>query len=149
LKDVRASDERVGFYGQFPMGTLTGLGFQREAPRPRYVPPVRLDPARLRAQEALKKCMFIPPVRDLVRGAAIKPVKKQAPKPVVREGAAARSWLDDPLVVGLLLAFLPPLGFVLLWTSPRYTSEARRAISLMMGLTMVLVTLVVTAFTLV
>ena len=36
----------------------------------------------------------------------------------------------------LLLATLPPVGFVLLWTSPRYTEEARRAVSLMMGLTM-------------
>ncbi len=130
------------------MGTLTGLGFLREAPRPRYNPRARLDPARLRAQEALKKCMFIPPVRDLARGPALLPKKKVVAKPAPAPAPGDKRLLDDPLVVGLLLAFLPPLGFVLLWTSPRYTSEARRAISLMMGLTMVLFTLVVSAFTL-
>lgn len=122
------------------MGTLAGLGWLREAPRPRYVPPVRLDPERLKAQEALKKCMFIPPVRDLARG--VRAAKKAPPAPPPKR---SRPLSEDPLVVGLLLTLVPPLGFVLLWTSPRYTDEARRAVTMMMALVLVLATLLASA----
>jgi hypothetical protein len=106
------------------------------------MPPPVLDPHRLKMQEALKKCMFIPPVRDLHArpGLLLKKAGRVEERPAPSRSKG--SFTGDPLFVGLMLALLPPLGFVLLWTSPRYSDEARRAISMMMGLTMVLGTLV-------
>jgi hypothetical protein len=86
--------------------------------------------------------MFIPPVRDLARG--VRAAKKPA---VVAKSPPARPFrlTEDPLVVGLLLTLVPPLGFVLLWTSPRYSDEARRAVTMMMALILVLATLITSA----
>jgi hypothetical protein len=41
-----------------------------------------------------------------------------------------RTWLDSPLVVGLLLVLLPPSGLAVLWSSRRYSRDARAALTL-------------------
>jgi hypothetical protein len=44
-----------------------------------------------------------------------------------------------------LLALVPPVGMMLLWTNPRYETQARVAISVVLGLTLTLGTMVVFA----
>lgn len=69
-------------------------------------------------------------------------------RPVRREGAAAipaRAWWEDPVVVGSLLLLAPPVGLAALWSSRRYGSEARTALTIMTGLMMCLLTAVAIA----
>lgn len=80
------------------------------------------------------------------------PVAQQGwARPVRREGVAAappRLWWEDPVVVGSLLLVAPPIGLAALWSSKRYGSEARLALTVMTGLMMCLVTAIAVALTL-
>lgn len=55
------------------------------------------------------------------------------PSPVV-----ARPWYDDPVAIGTLLLLVPPIGLAALWSSKRYSSDARWALTLMTALTLCL-----------
>lgn len=46
--------------------------------------------------------------------------------------------LDQPLVIGLLLFLVPPVGLAALWSSPRYTRDARWALTMTTSLAMCL-----------
>lgn len=52
---------------------------------------------------------------------------------------AGPRWYEDPVIVGTLLLALPPIGLAALWSSKRYSSDARWALTVMTGLTMCLV----------
>ena len=121
------------------MGTIPGLGFLREAPRPQtwFRRPGSVE-ARA-AEERLKKCLFLPLDGHMV---ARFPRDSRGKVPRVRK---RRSLLAEPLVIGLLLALVPPVGMVLLWTNPRYEPQARWAISGVVALTMLCATAVLFA----
>ena len=49
---------------------------------------------------------------------------------------AATAWYEDPIALGSLLILLPPIGLAALWSSKRYSNDARWALTIMTGLTM-------------
>lgn len=50
----------------------------------------------------------------------------------------AQAWYEDPVALGTLLLVLPPIGLAALWSSKRYSSDARWALTVMTGLTLCL-----------
>jgi hypothetical protein len=50
----------------------------------------------------------------------------------------APAWFEDPVALGTLLLFLPPVGLAALWSSKRYSSDARWALTVMTALTLCL-----------
>lgn len=59
----------------------------------------------------------------------------------------APAWWEDPIAVGTLLFLLPPVGLAAIWSSKRYSSEARWALTVMTGLAMFLFAAVIVAVT--
>jgi hypothetical protein len=59
-----------------------------------------------------------------------------------KRGDRASAW-EDPVALGALLVAVPPIGLAVLWSSRRYSSDARWALTLMTALTLCLVTAVV------
>jgi hypothetical protein len=49
-----------------------------------------------------------------------------------------RRWYEDPVALGSLLILLPPIGLATLWSSKRYSSDARWALTVMTALMMCL-----------
>lgn len=62
-----------------------------------------------------------------------------------KENAKRGFWLEDPIAMGMLLIMLPPVGLAALWSSKRYSSDARWALTIMTALTMCLGTAVAIA----
>ena len=54
--------------------------------------------------------------------------------------APIQAWYEDPVALGTLLIFAPPIGLAALWSSKRYSPDARWALTVMTGLTMCLCT---------
>jgi hypothetical protein len=50
--------------------------------------------------------------------------------------APAPGWYEDPIALGTLLLLLPPVGLAALWSSKRYSNDARWALTVMTGLTL-------------
>jgi len=46
---------------------------------------------------------------------------------------SSHPWWDDPVVIGAMLVFFPPIGLTALWASPRYPREARWVLTGAMG----------------
>lgn len=47
-------------------------------------------------------------------------------------------WYEDPIVLGTLLILAPPMGLAALWSSRRYSSDARLALTIMTALVLCL-----------
>ena len=60
-------------------------------------------------------------------------------------GKAPLAWWEDPVALGSLLILLPPVGLAAVWSSKRYSSDARWALTVMTALTMCLMSAVVIA----
>ena len=60
-------------------------------------------------------------------------------------GKTPRAWWEDPIALGSLLILAPPIGLAAVWSSKRYSSDARWALTVMTGLAMCLMTAVVIA----
>lgn len=56
--------------------------------------------------------------------------------------ARRASWWEDPVALGSLLILVPPIGLAALWSSKRYSTDARWALTIMTALTMCLVSAV-------
>lgn len=54
-------------------------------------------------------------------------------------------WWEDPVALGSLLVLFPPMGLAVVWSSRRYSSDARWALTIMTALTMTLVSAVLIA----
>ena len=63
----------------------------------------------------------------------------------VAEPSKSRTWYEDPIAIGTLLILAPPIGLAIVWSSKRYASDARWALTIMTGLTMFLVAAVFVA----
>jgi len=144
------------------IGTLIGNGWLREAPK--NVIPRGWD---IRGRSALRKCLFLPapdppfraphvvatplpPPQPARREIPIEPPRRDPKKwarmlPVVdpaRVAAPPRptgAWYEDPVALGTLLLLVPPVGLAALWSSRRYSSDARWALTIMTALTMCLI----------
>jgi hypothetical protein len=60
-------------------------------------------------------------------------------------GKTPQAWWEDPVALGSLLILVPPVGLAAVWSSKRYSSDARWALTVMTALTMCLMTAVVIA----
>ncbi len=47
-------------------------------------------------------------------------------------------WFEDPIAIGTLLLVLPPVGLAAVWSSKRYSNDARWALTVVTGLMMFL-----------
>jgi hypothetical protein len=62
-----------------------------------------------------------------------------------RDAREPRAWYEDPVAMGALLILIPPVGLAALWTSKRYSSDARWVLTVMTALTMCLASAVTVA----
>jgi len=60
-------------------------------------------------------------------------------------GRTPHPWWEDPIALGSLLILAPPIGLAAVWSSKRYSSDARWALTIMTALAMCLMTAVVIA----
>lgn len=60
-------------------------------------------------------------------------------------GKAVQAWWEDPVALGTLLILVPPIGLAAVWSSKRYSSDARWALTVMTALTMCLMAAVLIA----
>ena len=56
-----------------------------------------------------------------------------------------QAWWEDPVALGSLLILVPPIGLAAVWSSKRYSSDARWALTVMTALTMCLMSAVLIA----
>jgi hypothetical protein len=94
---------------------------------PAYVPGGVIDP-RLAAQQA--------------HAAHVRNAQKEA---VAAAGKPPLAWWEDPVALGSLLILVPPIGLAAVWSSKRYSSDARWALTVMTALTMCLMSAVLIA----
>lgn len=50
------------------------------------------------------------------------------------------AWWEDPIAIGSMLILLPPVGLAALWTSKRYSNDARWALTVVTALMLCLAT---------
>jgi hypothetical protein len=107
------------------------------APPPRPAPdlsaPVRRNPEKfVRQMQAVPQgpARLQPTVASAQRGLAAVPLQ---------------AWWEDPIAIGSLLLLMPPIGLAALWSSQRYSSDARWALTIMTALMMCLMTAIVLA----
>jgi len=50
--------------------------------------------------------------------------------------SAPPTWYEDPIALGTLLLLCPPIGLAALWSSKRYSNDARWALTVMTALTL-------------
>ena len=60
-------------------------------------------------------------------------------------GKGPQLWWDDPVALGSLLILVPPIGLAAVWSSKRYSSDARWALTVMTGLMMCLMSAILIA----
>jgi hypothetical protein len=70
----------------------------------------------------------------------------QHPAPKMKGAdATPPAWWEDPVALGSLLILAPPIGLAAVWSSKRYSTDARWALTVMTALTMCLISAVVIA----
>jgi len=119
-----------------PMVSPAALPPVPRAPKPEApIVPHRHDPAR----DVRLMPVYGGPHPDLARAQEAAKLRARPAEP----GASA--WWEDPMAIGSLLILLPPVGLAAVWSSKRYSSDARWALTVMTALTMCLATSVVIA----
>lgn len=94
-------------------------------PRPSPAPVPAWQPPR---QDAPVNRHIRNPAKDVRMMKAVVPPPPRVASP---PPAKAADWWEDPVALGLLLVFAPPLGLTCAWTSKRYSTDARWALTLM------------------
>jgi hypothetical protein len=118
------------------------------APRPPTPPFRRNDPQRnARAFDAISPEQVAEQQRKRLFAEAQRAAlgKKPARPANDVQGPEARAWDEDPIAIGTLLSLVPPIGLAAVWSSKRYSSDARWALTIMTGLTMFLLAVVFVA----
>ena len=106
--------------------------------------PVRMGRHPVREMPVYKP--FVPPAFGRVS-----PPSHQAPRALTRTTGSRRAhggavrWAEEPLVVGIALLACFPIGVALLWASPRFSRDARLALTAFTGFVLALGALVVIA----
>jgi len=151
-------------------GTLIGNGWLRESPRtPDFQPKGRSAMRKchfMMVPEELKR--LAPPPRPIAAMPVVKreeapiEVRRRNPQKDVRvfpmyspqaraanhaipAPAPASMWWEDPIALGSLLILCPPVGLAAVWSSRRYSNDARWALTVMTALMMCLVSAVTLA----
>jgi hypothetical protein len=86
--------------------------------------------------------IYSPQARVANRPFAPAPVPYRTP---AHELPMIRAWWEDPIALGSLLILCPPIGLAAVWSSKRYSTDARWALTVMTALMMCLVSAVVIA----
>ncbi|MBX3228476.1 MAG: hypothetical protein KIT84_07480 [Labilithrix sp.] len=116
-------------------------------------PPFRRDPARhakvlpAMTPEDLAAIQRRKLHADAQRAAAVRAGHGHGALGSTLESNRPRAWYEDPIALGTLLIMVPPIGLAALWSSKRYSSDARWALTVMTGLTLCLGAAVVVALT--
>lgn len=142
---------------------MIGNGWLREKPE-NLVPP---EWRHIKGKSAMRKCQLLPAVgKGPIAGGLLPapvpkrrtpsemPAHRQNPRNDVRmmparhltprPGVIAeRQWWEDPVAIGSLLILCPPAGLAAIWSSRRYSNDARWALTVMTGLMLCLVTTIV------
>jgi hypothetical protein len=119
------------------------------------VSPAAMPPLRLAKNEPPIAPHRHDPKKDVRMFAAVTPEEVAAKKraellagersKLVDSPKTPAPWYDDPVALGTLLIMIPPIGLAALWSSKRYSSDARWALTIMTALTMCLVSAIVIA----
>lgn len=99
------------------------------APKPKPKAPPVVDMTPPRKIDTSRKARVLPAYVPQTPQPAHRP--HQARPHVMRA-----AWYEDPVALGSLLILLPPIGLAALWSSKRYGTDARWALTIMTGLTM-------------
>ena len=94
---------------------------------PAYVPGAPVDPRAVQLAHALQ-------VQNAQKAAA-----------AAATSEAPQAWWEDPVALGSLLILVPPIGLAAVWSSKRYSNDARWALTVMTALTMCLMSAVLIA----
>lgn len=109
----------------------------REEPKARapIAPPKPVESPAARKIDPARHARVLP---------AYVPQQQQMTQPQPQHAAKAKepAWYEDPIALGSLLILVPPVGLAALWSSRRYSNDARWALTIMTGLTMALATAV-------
>jgi hypothetical protein len=130
----------------------------KNAPAHRPISPAAMPlPRQLQNQEQPIHVHRQDPKKNAIMFEAISPEDVQARKRALyhdekakllgRAGTPSRreSWFEDPIALGTLLIMFPPIGLAALWSSKRYSNDARWALTVMTALTMCLAAAIVVA----
>lgn len=96
---------------------------------PAYVPGAAVDPRAAAVQQAH----------------ALQVQNAQKAAAAAAAGKAPQAWWEDPIALGSLLILAPPIGLAAVWSSKRYSNDARWALTVMTALTMCLMSAVLVA----
>ncbi|MBX3260398.1 MAG: hypothetical protein KIS78_03555 [Labilithrix sp.] len=113
------------------------------APRPKPVEPPIVTHRRNPAKDA----RLLPAVSPGdVYAANKRALYAEEQAKLLGKAPARARWYEDPVALGSLLLLCPPIGLAALWSSKRYSSDARWALTMMTGLTLCLGAAVAVAF---
>ena len=119
------------------------------APVYRPAPAADMTPHRRDARKDVRELPIYAPVAVDPRAAASQAHAfhvQQAQRAAAAANAhAPAAWWEEPVALGSLLILVPPVGLAAVWTSRRYSSDARWALTAMTALTMCLMSAIVIA----
>jgi hypothetical protein len=135
-----------GLFPQVSASALPPVPVYRPIPAEDVVPH-RRDPRKdVRELAAFAPAPYVDPRAVAQRAHAEHVQNAQRAAMAAASGRTARgAWWEDPVALGSLLIVLPPIGLAAVWSSKRYSNDARWALTIMTGLTMCLVTAIVIA----
>jgi hypothetical protein len=110
---MKTSVRNCGVFPAFPFGPEPFYGQRAQSPRARRA--VRLDAESPTSYRARHLCRMLPEVHLAPRTVTLAAPAHLAPP--------RRS--EDPLVIALLVALVPPVGVPLLWASPRFSTAGK------------------------
>ncbi len=115
--------------------TMAHLGFLKEARHP--VPRPQLSRQEAKDRRNLQKVMVFPAIMDRrADRPELYAVSPSSPPPANDASeATATTFVETPVVVGLLLLLAPPVGLSVLWLSSAYKRDAKIALSVLSTIT--------------
>ncbi len=120
-----------------------------QALAPSQVSPAAIAPAPAPKREEPLVAHRRNPARDARMFAAVSPddvyaakrrelYANEKAKLLGKAPRAQQAWYEDPIALGTLLIMMPPIGLAALWSSKRYSSDARWALTVMTALVLCL-----------
>jgi hypothetical protein len=131
--------------GVFPQVSPAALA---PRPSPPVVAAADVAPHRRDPQKDARAFPAFPAVADpraVAAEAHALRVREAQRAAVAAAASPTGAWWEDPLALGSLLILVPPIGLAAVWSSKRYSSDARWALTVMTALTMCLMSAIVIA----
>jgi hypothetical protein len=137
--------------GMFPQVLSASPAALAPRPSPPVIAAADVAPHRRDPQKDARAFPAFPGVADPRAVAAeahalrVREAQRAAVAAALSPRLAAGAWWEDPLALGSLLILVPPIGLAAVWSSKRYSSDARWALTVMTALTMCLMSAIVIA----